>query len=142
MSYRTSALWGRCPALTPLLQLSLQAGHRVPLTMCNPWMTCSALLSLLLLLKYPSDLVQHCSCPPARDWGSRVSGLVFLSRVHAPLVSGRYSCHSRGPQQFASYNFWCPRAVALFFFLFLCASGPLAIVNDPHSFIIDIPVYL
>ena len=37
--YRTSALWGRCPALTPLLQLSLQAGHRVPLTMCDPWMT-------------------------------------------------------------------------------------------------------
>ena len=40
VSYRTSALWGRCPALTPLLQLSLQAGHRVLLTMCNPWMTC------------------------------------------------------------------------------------------------------
>ena len=40
VSYRTLALWGRCPAFTPLLQLSLHAGHRVPLTMCNPWMTC------------------------------------------------------------------------------------------------------
>ena len=35
--------WGRCPALTPLLQLITQAGHRVPLTMCNPWMTCCGL---------------------------------------------------------------------------------------------------
>ena len=34
--------------------------------------------SLLLLLKCPSDLLQHRSYPPARDWGSRVSGLVFL----------------------------------------------------------------
>ena len=46
VSYRTSALWGRCPALTPLLQLSLQAGLRVPLTTCDPWMTCFLCLYL------------------------------------------------------------------------------------------------
>ena len=40
LSYRASALWGRCFALTPLLQPSLQAGHWVPLTMCDLWMTC------------------------------------------------------------------------------------------------------
>ena len=33
-------------------------------------------LSLLLLPKCFSDLFLHCSCPPARDQGSRVSGLV------------------------------------------------------------------
>ena len=35
-------------------------------------------LSLLLLPKCSSDLLQRCSCPPVRDWGSRVSGLVFF----------------------------------------------------------------
>ena len=39
VSYRTSVLWGRCPTLIPLLQLSLKAGPRVPLTVCDPWMT-------------------------------------------------------------------------------------------------------
>ena len=40
--YRISALGGRCPALTPLLQ----AGYWVPLTMGNPWITCQPRLTL------------------------------------------------------------------------------------------------
>ena len=35
-------------------------------------------LSPLLLPKCSGDLLQHCSCPPERDWGSRLSGLVFF----------------------------------------------------------------
>ena len=56
-------------------------GHREPLTIMTlerP-VTCSAFLSFLslqLLPKCSSDLLLHCTCPPARDWGSRVSGLV------------------------------------------------------------------
>ena len=36
-------------------------------------------LSLLLLPKCSSDLLLHCSCPPAHDLGSRVYGLVFFN---------------------------------------------------------------
>ena len=35
-------------------------------------------LASLLLRKWSGDL-NYSPCPPARDWGSRVSGLVFLS---------------------------------------------------------------
>ena len=38
-----------------------------------------SLLSLLLLPKYSSDLLQHCSYPPACNWGSCVSSLVKIS---------------------------------------------------------------
>ena len=67
MSYRTLALWGRCPALTPLLQLSLQEGHRVPLTMCNPWMTCWA------YCHSPNALVTFSSTAPANPHAIRVA---------------------------------------------------------------------
>ena len=43
--------------------------------------TFSAFLSFFnspLLPKCPGDLY-HCPCPPTRDWGSRVSGLVQTS---------------------------------------------------------------
>ena len=33
-------------------------------------------LSLLLLPKCSGDLLQHCPCPPTRNWGSRVTSLV------------------------------------------------------------------
>ena len=39
------------------------------------------LLRLLLLPGCPSDLLQHCTCPPAHDWGSRVSGLDYFHEV-------------------------------------------------------------
>ena len=45
----------------------------------GPLFTFSAFLSFLsirLLPRSPRDLVQLCSCPSARDYGSRVSGLV------------------------------------------------------------------
>ena len=38
-------------------------------------------LSLLLLPKCSSDLLQHCSCPPAHDWGIRVSSLAFFNNL-------------------------------------------------------------
>ena len=40
----------------------------------------SSFLSLLLLSKCSGDLLQLCSCPSARDQGSRVSGLVSFLR--------------------------------------------------------------
>ena len=48
----------------------------------GPLFTFSAFLSFLslpLLPKCSCDLLQHCSCPPARDWGGRVSGLVNMT---------------------------------------------------------------
>ena len=48
--YRTSALWGHCPALTPLLHwIALSARHRLPLTMCDPWMTSQLLAKRLII---------------------------------------------------------------------------------------------
>jgi len=38
-----------------------------------------AVLGLLLLPNCLVGLHHHCPCPPARDLGSRVSGLVFLT---------------------------------------------------------------
>ena len=46
----------------------------------GPLFTFSAFLSFLsirLLPRCPSDFLQHCSCPPARDYGGRVSSLVY-----------------------------------------------------------------
>ena len=39
--YRTSALWGRCPALNPLSQQIIPSRARVSLTICYPWITSS-----------------------------------------------------------------------------------------------------
>ena len=49
-------------------------------------------LSIRLLSICPGDVLQHCSCQPARDWGSRVSGLVsfypaLLNGAHPSLAS-------------------------------------------------------
>ena len=42
--------------------------------------------SAKLLLPRWSTVLKYSPCPPARDWGSRVSGLVFLSAL--PLLIG------------------------------------------------------
>ena len=47
-------------------------------------------LSIQLLPRCPSDLPQHCSCPPARALGSHVPGLVDLckaGRVPTPRLT-------------------------------------------------------
>ena len=48
-------------------------------------------LALLLLPKCSGDL-KYGPCPPARDWGSRVSGLVFITAPAQPFrTNGRAS---------------------------------------------------
>ena len=47
-----------------------------------------SVLSSQLLPKCPRDLLQHCSCPPARNWGSRVSSLL-LNQNRAASWLGR-----------------------------------------------------
>ena len=53
-------------------------------------------LALLLLPKCSTDL-EYGPCPPARDWGSRVSGLIFItgqsfiqSEIDAGLIQYRH----------------------------------------------------
>ena len=53
-----------------------------------------------------AGLFHHCPCPPARDLGSRVSGLVFSRRhvtLHLALSIGR----SVRPKYFSSIFFFC-----------------------------------
>ena len=51
-------------------------------------------LALLLLPKCSTDL-NYGPCPPARDWGSRVSGLV-LSYID---ILGKSICHDKYPEE-------------------------------------------
>ena len=66
------------------------------------------LLSLLLLPKCSSDLLQHCSCPTARDWGSHITGLVtidtlnFIQAVNNLYVDGRTLKASLGTTKYCS----------------------------------------
>ena len=53
-------------------------------------------LSLRLLPRCPSDLLQHYSCPPTRDLGSRVFGLVLNISNFASQFSRLISCFSFG----------------------------------------------
>ena len=72
--YRTSFPSGPLPCFISLHFTITQsratgiADHILPL---------GDLLRLLLLPRCPCDLLQHCSCPPARDQGSHVSGHVL-----------------------------------------------------------------
>ena len=70
-----------CSHLTSSPKYSKQGnGYRWPCAILGWLVTFSAFLSFLsipLPPRSPSDLPQHCSCPPAHDWGSRVSGLVI-----------------------------------------------------------------
>ena len=36
--------------------------------------------SILSLFRRAIDFLHHCPCPPARNWGSRVSGLVYTRK--------------------------------------------------------------
>ena len=59
----------------------------------GPLFTFSVFLSFLsiqLLPRRQSDLLQHCSCPPARDQGSRVSGLVHFAFQQIFLFFSRF----------------------------------------------------
>ena len=65
----------------PLVCWSVSSPRRA---VCQFHFTFSAFmryLSSLLLPKFPSDLFNHCTCPPASDWGSRLSGLISF---HSP----------------------------------------------------------
>ena len=63
-------------------------------------------LALLLLPKCSTDL-NYGPCPPARDWGSRISGLVLLQQVPLQSVSltlstentadNAWKCDNRAP---------------------------------------------
>ena len=59
--------------------LSRSVGWSVPFSIFSVFLS---LLSLPLLPICSGGLLQHCSCPPARDWGSRVSGLVQFRKWH------------------------------------------------------------
>ena len=48
-----------------------------------------AFLSIRLLPRCPIDILQHCSCPPARDWASRVSGPALFSSLSLIFFSAR-----------------------------------------------------
>ena len=95
MSYRTSALWHRCPKTGITLHVSviwkkslsfefLVAYTRLYTPLCPSvgrthltFFYVSYSVMSLLLRKWSSDL-KYGPCPPARDFGSRVSSLVFL----------------------------------------------------------------
>ena len=66
-------LWGRCPAPS----LNLNHNLRGQGTGTADHLTLLRLFSILSSQLLPEYLqLHHCPCPPARDWGSRVSGLV------------------------------------------------------------------
>ena len=81
----------------------------------GPHFTFSAFLSVLsslLLSKCPSDLLQHHPCPPARNYGCRVSGLVFSFWQR---ISGlNFSFLHQG------FFFWNPFELCFSNFYFMC----------------------
>ena len=75
------------PTLQPAISVRCSVGRSL-----GPLYTFSAflsLLSLLLLPKCSSDLLRHCSCPPARNWGSRVTSVVYKTAACSTVVIGR-----------------------------------------------------
>ena len=60
--------------LHPALSICLVIDQLVPLLLFSLFLSFS---SSLLLPKWPGDLVHHCPCPPAGDWGTRISSLVL-----------------------------------------------------------------
>ena len=98
-------------------------GQSVDRSVC-PLFTISAFLSflrLLLLPRCPSDLLQHCSCPPACDWGSRVSGLVYFClsyHMHPFVIYVIYSflCMAHLIPQFSRVLFYSPLSKDSFHF--------------------------
>ena len=67
--YRTSALWGRCPALNPLSQQIIPSRARVSLTICYPWITSSSSSSLTFWAAAPKGMK---SCRTQGDFRSSV----------------------------------------------------------------------
>merc|ERR1712148_158008 len=71
----------------PALSVRRSVGPSVRRSVGPSHFTFSAFMGFLaipLLPKCSTDL-EYGPCPPARDWGSRVSGLVFISLVFFPL---------------------------------------------------------
>ena len=97
--YRTSFPSGPLPCFISLHFTITQsratgiADHILPL---------GDLLRLLLLPRCPCDLLQHCSCPPARDWGSCVSGLVSLHVICLLAIIYRSTVLMRHEKQYAA----------------------------------------
>ena len=116
--YRTSSPSGPLPSLsfrfTTMQSRAMGiADHILPL---------GDLLSIWPLPRCPSDLLQHCSCPSARNYGSRGSSLVscmhersvgpsvcrsvlaFLAFLHF----GRFLCYCSCPNAWVSLSYHCP----------------------------------
>ena len=86
------------------------------LTLLRPFQRFLSFLSLLLLSKCSNDLLQHCPCPPARDWGSRVSGLVFFHPQLLPLACFTRILRARIHEQRVSRKSERKSVHSLFFF--------------------------
>ena len=73
-----------CPSVCPLVCPSI----KVVIFLCS-W----AVFAILLLPKCMVNLFYHCPCPPARDLGSRVSGLVFYQKfiLYARMFSSDWN---------------------------------------------------
>ena len=108
--------------LYPALSVRRLVGRLV-----GPLFTFSAFLSVLsslLLPKCPSDLLYHCPCPPARDQGSRVSGLVWLDGTSVEQSVGWSVGHSHSWSICKSV-----RNVNLVGILFLCSQECVGIAS-------------
>ena len=86
-------------------------------------------LAIPLLPKYSTDL-KYGPCPPARDWGSRVSGLVLMKRVSIDHQLS-HECINLSPSVFASpFFFFHPQ---LYLGLFLTIN--LWLIPSIHQFL-------
>ena len=81
-----------CTTLQPTLSVCPSVGRLVCDTLL--FRRLQGVLGIQLLPNCLAGLFHHCPCPPARDLGSRVSGLVFS---FAHLSNYSHSCFSRFP---------------------------------------------
>ena len=71
------------------------------------WLAFLSFSSIWLLPRYPSDLLQHCSCPPARDCATAVYPALFFPFLHIFLKLASYYIWSILIDHFhLIYHYW------------------------------------
>ena len=76
VSYKTLALWGHCPAVTPLLQLITTSR---PLGTADHVQTLGELLAVYLVLFNCERFLHYCSGQTVRNWSALYPALFFLA---------------------------------------------------------------